>query len=60
MPWVELLRPPNMAPPTVGSTCAYLSSFGHGIGPSHLLGRHGGEPSGHDITGEFASILPIL
>jgi hypothetical protein len=50
MPWVKLLWPPSMAPPTEGSTCAYLSSFGLGVGPSRLLGRPGGKPSGCDIT----------
>jgi hypothetical protein len=60
MPWVELLRPPSIALPIVGSTCVYLSLFGLGAGPSRLPEKPTGEPSGHDITGEFAGTWPTL
>jgi hypothetical protein len=46
MPWVELLRPLSMAPPTVGSTCVCPSLFGLSVGPSHPLGKPEGEPFG--------------
>jgi hypothetical protein len=44
MPRVKLLLPPSMAPPMVGSTCAYISLFGLHVEPNRLLGRLGGEP----------------
>jgi hypothetical protein len=59
-PWVELLQLPSMAPPMVGSTFAYLSSFILGVRPNHPLGRPGGESTERDITGVFAGTLPIL
>jgi hypothetical protein len=46
MPLVELLQPPTIAPPTVGSTCVCPSSFGLDVGPSHLTRRPGGNPPG--------------
>jgi hypothetical protein len=57
MPWVKLLRPPSMASQMVGSTCAYLSLFGLGVGPNHPLGGPGGESFGRDIIGVFACTL---
>jgi hypothetical protein len=60
MPQVELLWQPSMAPPMTGSTCAYLSLFGLGAGPSCLSEKPGGEPSGRDIAGEFAGTWPTL
>jgi hypothetical protein len=49
--WVSRIRKALLnAPPMVGSTYAYLSLFGLGVGPSRLFGRLGGEPSRHDIT----------
>jgi hypothetical protein len=57
VPWAESLQPPSMAPRMAGSTCAYLSLFGLGVGPSHLPRKPGGEPSGCDIIRAFAGTL---
>jgi hypothetical protein len=62
MPRVELLRPPSMAPPTAGSTYAYLSLFGFSARPSHLLEKPWSEPLGCDIAREFVGTCctPVL
>jgi hypothetical protein len=60
MPHAELPRPPCMALPRVGPTCAYVSSFALGVGLSRLPGRPGGEPSGHGIIIVFAGTLSTL
>jgi hypothetical protein len=60
MPRIELLHPPSMAPPTVGSTCVCPSLFGLDVGPSCLHGRLEGGPSEHGTAGAFTGTLPIL
>jgi hypothetical protein len=59
MPRVGLRQPPSMAATVVGSMYVCPSSFGLSVGPSRLLGRPGGEPSGHDTTGAFAGTSSI-
>jgi hypothetical protein len=46
-----------MASQMVGSTCAYLSLFGLGVGPNRPVGGPGGESFGRDIIGVFACTL---
>jgi hypothetical protein len=44
MPWVRFPWPPCMAPPKVGTTCAYVSLPAFVVTLCRLPGKLGGEP----------------